>query len=43
MEEKRVGERMEISHFIRKRCDVFRVVFTSQRVHIVESLYLGYT
>ena len=37
------GERMEISNFIRKRWDVFRVVFTPQRVHIVASLYLVYT
>ena len=43
MEGKRVGESMEISNFIRKLWDVFRVVFTSQRVHIVESLYLVYT
>jgi hypothetical protein len=43
MEGKRVGKRIEISNFIRKRWDVFRVVFTSQRVHIVVSLYLVYT
>ena len=43
MEGKRVGERIEISNFIRKRLGVFRVVFTPQRVHIVVSLYLVYT
>jgi hypothetical protein len=37
------GESMEISNLKRNRLGVFRVVFTSQRVHIVESLYLGYT